>query len=227
VRARPGGFRWKFFASASPHNSGSARLFVAGASFFVCDTAVLAGVADCPFALRAHERVLDTSGRVSALHAAQSYCPTFNSPLAGPVAFGRDPNLAAELFDWHGGGIIPRWRQRECIRASRCRARLLLRSGARTTHRGQTSANSGGCGSSPTPDCRSRPSTGSMPSRSRGARRIDAAYSKAGILEANGSWLTQSQTEWGIYTITLDDLRVTLSLILSCCSRERKDRSSL
>jgi hypothetical protein len=34
---------------------------------------VLAGVADCPFALRAHERVLDTSCSVTAIHAAQSY----------------------------------------------------------------------------------------------------------------------------------------------------------
>src|SRR5579863_5517480 len=86
------------------------------------DTAVLAGVADCPFALRAHEGVLDTSCRVTALHAAQSYCPTFDSPLAGTVAFRNDPNLASELLDWHGGGIICRSRQRKRsrTRASRC-----------------------------------------------------------------------------------------------------------
>lgn len=63
------------------------------------DAAVLAGagLAHCPSATRAHQRVLDTASRLTAIHARQGNGSTFNGSLAGSVAFRDDPHFAAEL----------------------------------------------------------------------------------------------------------------------------------
>jgi hypothetical protein len=86
MRARPGGLRREFLpAASSRHNSSSARLLVcAGNGLLVRHTAVLvgAGVAHCPSAIRAHERVLDTPSRPTAIHTGQS---------DGPISMARSP----------------------------------------------------------------------------------------------------------------------------------------
>jgi hypothetical protein len=46
-----------------------------------------------------------TSGRLAAVHAGQSNCPTLDCVLAGLVAFRDDPQFATELLGWHGGKL--------------------------------------------------------------------------------------------------------------------------
>jgi hypothetical protein len=84
---------------------GSHLTFYFGCHFADAAVLVRASIAHCPSALRAHERVLDTSGRLITIHAGQSDCPTFNGSLARLVALRADPHFAAEFLGWHGGKL--------------------------------------------------------------------------------------------------------------------------